>query len=407
MTTPRIVALSRMDRERAKRAVLGAVVPLRAELEAKPTEGGVWNVLAYEVDLKGRDTVLTRAHLEECVKNFARYPKVPIVIEHADTNWWDDLPEDYAEPHGWVTELRINDAFARSDGRIVAALEGRIAFDEKTKAEVNADPPKWPFGSVTIFFDQRDEESGDHIGAVLWSYSLTAHPALVDVPRLAASTRITQEQSMKNRFLLLAAALGMVALTTEEAAEEAVTERAKETPETRKALGLSADAPKAAVLAKLAELMAASTKVEALTKQNAELSAKIESAEQAQRAEHVNAVVGADPSLEPARGAFEAWAKADYAAFSKAHPRPEAKPAPAAPAEEAPKGAHLSSLDEAAKAARSNAKAPVTDADPVKAREAKTMQLAHAFLNQGLARSLPEALGMAEDELGAAEGKKA
>jgi hypothetical protein len=398
--------MSRMDSTRAKQAVLGAVVPLRAELEAKPAEGGAWNVLCYEVDLKSRDTVLTRAHLEECVKNFTRYPKVPIVIEHADTNWWNEFPAEYAEPHGWVTELRIRDNFTRSDGRIVAALEGRIAFDEKTKAEVNATPPKWPFGSVTIFFDQRDEESGDHIGAVLWSYSLTAHPALVDVPRLAASTRITQENRMKNRFLLLAAVLGMVAVTTEEAAEEAVLERVKETPDTRKALGLSADAPKADVLAKIAELMAASTKVEALTKQNAELSAKVESAEAAQRADHVSSVIASDPSLEPARAAFEAWAKADYAAFAKAHPRTETKPAPAAPTEQAPKGAHLSSLEDVAKTARSGAKAPTTDADPAKAHEQKCVSLAHQFMNNGLARSFTEALALAEQELGAAEGKK-
>lgn len=404
-----MVTLSRMNRARAESAVFGAVVPLRAELDAKPAEGGVWNVLAYEVDLKGRDVALTRAHLSECVKNFTRYPKVPVVIEHADTNWWDEYPAEYAEPHGWVTELRINENFTRSDGRVVWALEGRLSLDEKTKAEVNADPPKWPFGSVTIFFDQRDEESNDAIGAVLWSYSLTAHPALVDVPRLAASTRITQENRMKNRFLLLAAALGMVAVTTEEAAEEAVLDRVKETPDTRKALGLSVDAPKADVLAKIAELMAASTKVEALTKQNAELSAKVESAEAAQRADHVSSVIDSDPSLEPARAAFEAWAKADYAAFAKAHPRPvPGKVAVTLDTEtkDAPKGAHLSSLEDVTKAARSGAQAPTTDADPAKAHERKCISLAHQFMNKGLARSFTEALALAEQELGAAEGKK-
>jgi hypothetical protein len=399
--------MTRVNKERAARAVLGTCIALASTaLEAKPTEGGVWNVLAYEVDLKGRDVVLTRQHLEECVKNFGRYPKVPVVIEHADTDWWNDYPAEYAEPHGWITELRLNESFTRADGRVVCALEGRMALDDKTKGEVNADPPKWPFGSVTIFFDQRDEESGEFIGAVLWSFSLTAHPALVDVPRLAASARINPETKTMNKFLMLAAAMGLAALPTEEAAQEAVAERAKETADARKALGLSADAPKADVLAKIAELMAASTKVEALMKQNAELSAKVESAEAAQRADHVSSLISSDPSLEPARAAFEAWAKADYAAFAKAYPRHETKPAPAAPTEEAPKGAHLSSLDEAARAARSRAKAPTTDADPAKAHEQKCISLAHKFMNNGLARSFTEALALAEQELGAAEGKK-
>lgn len=383
-----------MNKERAASAVLGSCIALKsAALEAKPTEGGVWNVLAYEVDLKGRDVVLTKQHLEECVKNFARYPKVPVVIEHADTDWWNDYPAEYAEPHGWITELRLNESFTRADGRVVCALEGRMALDDKTKGEVNADPPKWPFGSVTIFFDQRDEESGEYRGAVLWSYSLTAHPALVDVPRLAASTRITPENKTMNKFLLLAATLGLAALPSEEAAQEAVSERAKETADARKALGLSADAPKSAVLAKLAELMAASTKVEVLTKQNAELSAKIESAEQAKRTEHVNELLASDASLEPARAALTAFANADYAAFSKAYPRPEKKVAQS----EAKEGAHLASLEDAAKAVKASAKSPTTDADPKATKESSITRRAHEILAAGMADSFSEALGLAEE----------
>lgn len=385
--------MPQVNKERAQRAVLGTCIALKsATLEAKPTEGGVWNVLAYEVDLKGRDVVLAKQHLEECVKNFTRYPKVPVVIEHADTDWWNDYPAEYAEPHGWITELRLNESFTRADGRVVCALEGRMALDDETKGEVNADPPKWPFGSVTIFFDQRDEESGDFIGAVLWSFSLTAHPALVDVPRLAASARINPETKTMNKFLLLAAALGLAALPSEEAAQEAVAERAKETADARKALGLSATASKSEMLAKIAELSASAAKADSLEKEVATHRAEKAAIELARRNEHVNDVIAADPHLETARAALSAFATADYEAFSKAHPRPEKK----APTE-APKGAHLSSLEQAAKSAKSTATAPATDEDAAKLNLTRITTRAHELLDAGLARTYAEALGMAED----------
>ena len=161
-------------------------------LSAMPTDaGGAWNVLAYEAELlgyrlaNGKPATITRAGLEACVANFARYPKVPIVIEHADTR---DGPTEWAEPHGWITEVRLGTMErALPDGgkRTVATLEGRLALDENTRAKVNGTPPTWPFGSVTIF-PETDPETGKDLGMALWSFSLTAHPRLTDVPKLAA-----------------------------------------------------------------------------------------------------------------------------------------------------------------------------------------------------------------------------
>ena len=153
--------------------------------------GGRWNVLAYESDLKGRGTRLTRADFVTILGNYARYPKVPITIEHADTN---DGPTEWAKPHGWITELRIGSMERK--GNAVATLDGKMVLDAATRPEVTSDPPTWPFGSVTIVPNARDDETNEELGALLWSFSLTAHPALSDVPRLVASRQDSQEAQL-------------------------------------------------------------------------------------------------------------------------------------------------------------------------------------------------------------------
>jgi hypothetical protein len=169
------------------------------EMSALPVEGedGVWNVLAYAVDMKDTGVTLTGKHFQECVDNFKRYPKVPLVIEHADTDWFGH--REWVEPRGWITDLCVGE-YKRPDGRVVASLEGKIFADPETRLAINGDekkgiPPKWPFGSVTVF-PGRDEESAQEIGMCLWSFSLTAHPRLIDVPKLVASQALTEQRGL-------------------------------------------------------------------------------------------------------------------------------------------------------------------------------------------------------------------
>lgn len=167
-------------------------------LSVPPTDapGGPWTPIAYEVELKGyqlRDGTyakVTSADIDAMVKNFAAYPKVPVVVEHADTRGG---PVEWAEPRGWIVELRRGSMTRTVAGvsKTVATLEARfdvsdtvrlsIVGDEATKA-----PPTWPFCSITTAAG-RNEETGVDLGVVLHSVSLTAHPRLADLPRLAAS----------------------------------------------------------------------------------------------------------------------------------------------------------------------------------------------------------------------------
>jgi hypothetical protein len=169
------------------RPTYGCAVNLSA-LPVDSANDGVWNVLAYEADLAASGVKLTKKDFEDCVANFAKYPKVPLVIEHADTDLFGKA--EWAEPCGWVVALRVG-TFTRPGGAVVASLEGRIQANEETRLSINGDeknPPKWPFGSVTVFRGH-DEENDVDVGMCLWSFSLTAHPRLVDVPRLAAGQR--------------------------------------------------------------------------------------------------------------------------------------------------------------------------------------------------------------------------
>lgn len=292
----------------------GAQVELGAEVAA---DGGVWNVLAYEVELKSRKASLTRSMFEQCVSNFARYPKVPVCLEHADTD--PSMPSEWAEPRGWITQLRVGSM--QRNGRTVATLEGRMALDERTRNEVNTVPPKWPFGSVTIIPEAVDEETGSAIGALLWSFSLTAHPALADVPRLAASRSLEMENTPMKTFLTLAALIG-IAATSEDDAHDKLASRAAEGTDVRKALNLSANAPINEVHAKLAALNTEAAKVPSLTKElELHRKAAVER-EDAERKAWIDDVIAAQPELTPARASLELHAKHDFAGFKQAHPRP-------------------------------------------------------------------------------------
>lgn len=298
-----------------------------------------WNVLAYEVALEGRGgVVLSRADFDQCVANFMRWGKeVPVVLYHADT---DPMAHPASrEAHAWITAMRVG-ALVRN-GHAVATLEARFRWvNAETRESVRRGA--LAFGSVTIVQNGVDEESGDAVGSYLWSFSLTNNPALVDLPRIAAesSGALTasasdtspmpdgrtpvplslQGNTMQNTMLTLAARLG-IASANEDDATRSVIARAEETLVVRRQLGLSADAGVKDVESAITMLAADGAKVAVLS---AELDAlKVREAERNARevADHVDALC-ADPSMAKTRAALTAFARADYAAFSKEYPRP-------------------------------------------------------------------------------------
>ena len=172
------------------------------ELSVPPTdaEGGPWTVVAYEVELKGYRLAdgsyakITSADIDEMVKNFSRYPKSPLVVEHADTRESvAKLHPEWAEPRGHVVALRKGTMTRTVGGfsKVVTTLEARFDASPEVRLSIVGDPannvpPTWPFCSITTA-KGIDEETGLSLGTVLHSVSLTSHPRLADLPRLAAS----------------------------------------------------------------------------------------------------------------------------------------------------------------------------------------------------------------------------
>lgn len=183
--------------------------PVALSIPPTDDEGGPWSVIAYAVELKGYKLKaggharITAQDIDDMVANFARYPKAPLVIEHADTR--RDVAEvhpEWSRPHGHVVALRRGTFSRTVDGvtKEVPSLEARFAVPPDVRLAINGDPendvpPTWPFCSITPATGV-DEENDRPIGTVLWSVSLTAHPRLADLPRLAASRR---HAPMKNR----------------------------------------------------------------------------------------------------------------------------------------------------------------------------------------------------------------
>lgn len=331
-----------------------------------------WNVLAYAVALQGRgDVSLTRADFDQCVANFSRWGReVPVVLYHADT---DAMAHPLSrEAHAWITSMRVGSM--RRDGGECATLEARFRW-VNTETRASVERGALAYGSVTVVQHGVDEESGADIGSFLWSFSLTNNPALVDIPRIAAEREapavqpiappeggaqdsaslalpmprglapasLQTESIMSTTFITLAARLG-IACTDEGAAQQQVLARAEESLPVRRQLGLTVEASGKDVSTRIDALIAAESRVTALA---AELEAlKVIEADRAARevAAHVDALC-VDPSMGKARVALEAFARADYAAFSKAYPRPAAGAASTlmqrvtAPASEAPRSA--------------------------------------------------------------------
>jgi len=183
--------------------------PVQLSIPPTDAEGGPWSTVAYAVELKGYKLKaggharITESDIDDMIRNFGAYPKAPLVIEHADTRKEvAEVHPEWAKPHGHVVELRKG-TFTRAVKGIpvtVPSLEARFAAAPDVRLAINGDPdngvpPTWPFCSITPAAGH-DDEHDVPLGCVLWSVSLTAHPRLVDLPRIAASRRLVP---MKNR----------------------------------------------------------------------------------------------------------------------------------------------------------------------------------------------------------------
>ena len=419
MTSPSITAGKR---------VTGRAMPLAASQATSP-----WNVLAYATKLRGRGAgvELTSADFASCVANFIRWGReIPVVLYHADTD--ATAHPDSRKAHAWIVEMRVG-AMQRG-GVSCATLEARFRWvNEATRASV--DTGELAFGSITIVQGGVDEETGAECGSFLWSFSLTNNPALVDLPRIAASrtlaagawygdlddrddvvemlrcilglpaladeaaiaaelaklaallaapddasgidaddiidslrsamrlpaltsaadvlaairaalaptpsapgempeghndsadsrsmsrgSRAAKETRMSTTMMALAARLGF-AVSTEEAAAQHVAARAEESTEVRRSLGLPLASDAQAVAAKITALHSDAAKVAVLSAENEALKSVETERHNREVVEHVEALCS-DPVMAKSRAALESFARNDFAAFSKAYPKP-------------------------------------------------------------------------------------
>jgi len=202
-----------MDSRQMNRRLGGVPVAL-----AKAQGESPWNVLAYEVALKGRGpgVALARSDFEQCIANFERWGKeVPVVLYHADTK--DSAHPASRAAHAWITAMRVGSM--RRNGATVATLEARFRWvNAETRAQVETG--ELAYGSVTLVQHGTDEETGDDVGSYLWSFSLTNNPALVDIPRIAAEMGGDDDSyevgSPEDVLPMLRWALALPALATED-----------------------------------------------------------------------------------------------------------------------------------------------------------------------------------------------
>lgn len=328
--------------------ILGATVDVFAkEPEA---DGTRWVELAYSVSMVESDVTLAREDFERAIANFKRYPCVPVVIEHADTDFWCD-ETTWKEPHGYVEELRLGEReVTEMDGskRPATTLEGRVSFDEATAPTVGP-KKKWRFGSITLIKGAVDEATGAGLGALLWSWSLTAHPRLMGLSPIAASldpSALTPAQAAKLRaaldaapsprgtaanhapetppmktFLEIAAQFGLAA-TSEEDARAKVLAFIALGADALKALGLAPSTNAQELSVRLSAVTVAASKVPALERDLTELRNDKAAREKGERDQYFSELFAVQPDLKAAEASLRLHAEHDWAGFQKVHPRP-------------------------------------------------------------------------------------
>lgn len=327
--------------------VLGATVDCFAR--DPEADGTRWVELAYAVSMTESDVTLSKEDFEQCVVNHRRYPCVPVVIEHADTSWFGD-PEQ-SEPHGYVEELRVGErevTDANGAKRMAATLEGRVSFDDATAPTVGPGK-KWRFGSITLVKGAIDEATGQGLGAMLWSWSLTAHPRLTGLLPIAASltnapltpelaarlraaidgmtltrgttaTTATEKTSMKT-YLALAAQFGLTAASEEDAFDK-VTILLSLGADALKALGLATAATAQEFAAKLSSLTVAAARLPSLEAELTTLRAEKSERVKAERDQYFEELFAVQPELKAAEVSLRLHAEHDPKGFEAAHPRP-------------------------------------------------------------------------------------
>lgn len=159
-----------------------------------------------------------------------------------------------------------------------------------------------------------------------------------------APASLHAENHMAIQFITLAARLG-IATTSEDDAQREVIARAEESLSVRRHLALGADAGCKDVESKITALAADSARVAVLS---AEVEAlRVVERERAERevSDHLDALC-ADPAFAKSRMALEAFARADFAAFSKAYPKPAPVLSQLSQRVTAPAGAQPSTIED-------------------------------------------------------------
>lgn len=330
--------------------ILGATVDCFAK--EPENDGSRWVELAYAVSMAESDVTLSKEDFERAIANFARYRCCPVTIEHADTDWFPRNPA-WAEPHGHVEELRLGErTVTEMDGstRVAATLEGRVSFDEATAPTVGP-TRKWRFGSITLIKGAVDEATGAGLGALLWSWSLTAHPRLMGLAPIAASldpstlppadaARLraaldtlarrgdparppTTETPMKT-MLEIAAHFGLAA-TSEEDARAKVMAFLALGADAIKALGLAPSANAQELALKLSGLTTAAARTPVLEQELVTLRADKAARDKEGRDQYFGELFAVHPELKAAEVSLRMHAEQDWAGLLKAHPRPSAQ----------------------------------------------------------------------------------
>ncbi len=318
--------------------ILGATVDAFAA-SREESDGTRWIELAYAVSMVDSDVTLSKEDFERCVANHRRYPCVPVVIEHADTDWFGDRA--WCEPHGYVEELRVGEREVtdmNGTSRTAATLEGRVSFDEAT-APLVGPGRKWRYGSVTVLKGAVDEATGASLGALLWSWSLTAHPRLTGLLPITASldpSALTHAQAARlraalerhpstekpmTRYLELAARFSLVA-SSEDDARDKVHSLASLGAEALRALSLAPTATAQELASKLSSITVAAAKVTALEAELTTLRAERDAREKAELDAHLAELFAVHPELKAAERALRFQAEHDLARFREEHPRP-------------------------------------------------------------------------------------
>lgn len=419
------VRLIRCDRARPDGPlVLAASAQAFAAEPETEADGSVWIELAYAVSMAGSEATLSKEDFERCIANFAKYPCCPVTIEHADVEWFPKNPS-WAEPHGHVEELALGErTITEMDGttRVAATLRGRVSFDDATRPLVGA-KKKWRFGSIAMFKGVTDEATGAGLGAILWSWSLTAHPRLTGIAPIAASLRPEQlpaelvaairalplpvtapaaappaadpttpapaaPETPAMKFNLILASLGLAAAPTEEEAEKRVLAAAQFGVDALKAVDLPPTGSPAQFAGRVSELKTAAGKLPAAEAELATFRKAEGERQQAERAQWVDDLVEAKPELAPVKASLARHAETDWPGFCATYQRPSREDLVTAAAEREQRGQDKGRT-ELVTASAATRDAPRAEARPENVR--------------GEIRDVLEAFGRASDALAVTE----